>query len=130
MHYGQNIDHYRTLQKINFDISENPIVLSKNSKQEITFEIHNPYLKEIDFKDQKFIGVFQKQKKDTLIIETPLELNINFSLKPDEKILKKAYFDVPEKIIDKTFTFRVALKYYQLPGGFQGNKVNVIIKDE
>ena len=130
MHYGQNIDHYRTLQKINFDIAENPMVLSKSAKKEVTFEIHNPYLEDVDFKDQRFIGVFQKQKKDTLIIETPLELITTFSLKPDEKILKKAYFDVPENIVDKTFTFRVALKYYQLPGGFQGNKVNVILKDE
>jgi hypothetical protein len=65
-----------------------------------------------------------------IIKEIPLEVVTNFSLKSKQKKMVNAFIDMPKQINAEILTFRITLKSYQLPSGFQGNKVNVLIKNE
>ncbi len=129
IYYSTNIDDYVTVQKIQCNFTENKILLFKNKKQQISFEIYNPYMLEVSFDKIKFVGVFQG-KKDAIIKEIPLEIVTNFSLKSKQRKTVNAFINIPKQMNAEILNFRITLKSYQLPSGFQGNKVNVLIKNE
>ena len=128
IYYGANIDNYVTVQKIQCNFTENEIVLYENKKQHISFEIYNPYDFKVSFNEIRFVGVFLG-KKDAIIMEVPLEVDTTFSLGSNEKRITNASLRIPKQMNTDILTFRITLKSYQLPSGFQGNKVKVIFKN-
>ena len=129
IYYGTNIDDYVTVQKIQCNFTEKKILLFKNKKQQVSFEIYNPYTFEVSFNEIKFVGVFQG-KKNAIIKEIAIEIDTDFSLGSNQKKTVNASIEIPKQMNADILTFRIALKSYQLPSGFQGNKVNVLIKNE
>jgi hypothetical protein len=127
IYYAENIDDYITFQKVRCFIEKPQLVFNSGKKEVVEIEIYNPYTKIVNFNSVKFVGVFQA-RKNAIIKEIPLVLDPDFSLEPQEKKLVRANFIMPKIKSSENITFRVALKFYQLPSGFQGNKVNVILK--
>jgi len=82
---------------------------------------------EISFENVKFIGIFQG-KKNAIIKEIPLGINTNLSIASKGKRIVNASFEVPDILKLKQLTFRIGLKFYGLPVGYQGNKIKVITK--
>jgi len=52
------------------------------------------------------------------------------NLMPNEKNVFKAVFKAPKLTENEIITFRVALEFYDLLEGFQGNKVPVIMMNQ
>ena len=58
-----------------------------------------------------------------------MQISNRRSLKPNEQIVFKAVFDAPKLSETDAITFRVALEFYNLLEGFQGNKVPVLLNE-
>ena len=71
-----------------------------------------------------FYGVFQVEN-NKILAKIPLKIESLPQLKPDEIITLKTSFIVPEILEKEELTFRVGLGFYDLPEGFQGNKIPV-----
>jgi len=128
-YFGNDVTDYNSFQKIKCSFSQKQIILARNKKQQLSFEIYNPYNHVISFDTVNFAAVFQG-KKNRLLAEIPIEIDTNFSIKAGEKKLINAYLNVPKDINSEMLTLRIVLKFYQMPAGFQGNKVNVLIKND
>ncbi len=128
-YFGKYINNYRSLQKIKCIIDKKRLKVSPDEKAVLQFEIFNPYNFLVSFENVTFVGVFQG-KKNAIIKEIPLVLDTHFSLQPNERKVMNASFKVPENIKQKGLTFRIGLAYYDLPVGFQGNKVITTINNE
>jgi hypothetical protein len=122
--YGKSINNYQTFEKVSCLIaSEELIVKPGQNKLEVTFT--NTYNKNITFDNIRFIGVFQAPKKG-IIAKVLLQTNDNQELKAFENRLMEATFISPDLPEDEKLTFRVAIEFYNLLEGFQGNKVPVV----
>ncbi len=128
MHFGVNINNYQTFQKVKCIIPEKEIIIKPGEEQIIRFEFINVYNKTITFENMHFIGVFQgneknEMKKVPLIIKDLKQINGN------EKMVLEAKFINPELQFNDKLTFRIAIQFYDLFEGYQGNKVRVKIVD-
>lgn len=123
---GRPIQNYTTFEKVNCIIESQDIRLT-GDQVEFEFVLTNTYDKNITFDHVKFYGVFQGYK-NKIIAKVPLQVYDLKGLHPEEQKILKASFEVPEIPDDEPVTFRVALEFYDLLEGFQGNKV-VVIKE-
>lgn len=129
LHYGYDVYNYTTCQKAKCMIEEDKIILRPNEKHNFLFKIHNPYNYEIAFNEVTFLGIFQG-KKNVILKEVPIKIDTNFLIPQKSEKTVSASFIVPKEI-DSTFLyFRIGLKFYQFPPGFQGNKTLVVIKND
>ncbi len=122
--YGTEINNYTTFQKVICTIPTKEIQLNPGNEIIIDFDFENTYSENISFENVSFKGIFQG-KRNKIIYEVPLQIDGLTSLKGNEVKKMTAKFVVPN--IDETedITFRIALQFYDLLGGFQGNKVSV-----
>jgi len=122
--YGKSIVNYQSFEKSTCIInSEELLVKSGENKFEFTFT--NTYDKNITFDNIRFIGVFQAPKKG-IIAKVPLQTTDITALKAFENKLIEATFISPNLPEDEELTFRVAIEFYNLLEGYQGNKVPVV----
>ena len=126
--YGNEINNYTTFQKVICTIPLNEIQLTPGEEKVIDFEFKNTYSTNISFENISFIGVFQGTRNNVLY-EVPLKINPVNPVKENETIIMRAKFVAPEIDENKKISFRIALQFYDLSAGFQGNKVIVKFKE-
>ena len=119
--HGKPISGYRTFEKVRCLIDQDKMPVRKG-KNDFQFRLINTYGKNITFEDVRFIGVFQGYK-NKIIARVPLEINELNSLASHQETILNASFVAPELESTKGLTFRVAIEFYDLMEGFQGNKV-------
>ena len=83
----------------------------------------NTYNKNISFENAKFIGVFYN--KMAIIKRIPLELKYLTAMQANEEKIIEANFISPQFDVNTELYFRVAIQFYGLPEGYQGNEVNI-----
>jgi hypothetical protein len=121
--YGKPISNYRTFEKVKCLIDQDNLII-KRGKNDFQVRLINTYGKNITFEEVRFIGVFQGYK-NKIMAKVPLEINNINSLAAHQEIILNASFELPELESYQGLTFRVALEFYNLMEGFQGNKVPV-----
>lgn len=126
--YGKEIPNYQTFEKVQCLIKFNELTLNAGIN-EIEFELINTYDKNISFDDVTFYGVFQGPK-NKLLTKVQLEIIDLKEIKSKDSRVFKAAFEAPEIIDNEQVTFRIALEFYNLLEGFQGNKINVNIMNQ
>ena len=126
--YGKEIPNYQTFEKVHCLITLKELKLS-TGLNEIEFELINTYDKNINFGDVTFYGVFQGYK-NKILTKVPLEISDLDEIKSKGSRVLKGVFEAPEIIDNEQVTFRVAIEFYNLLEGFQGNKVNVNMKNQ
>ena len=122
--YGTLIPNYHTFEKVTCTIETDELTIHSGIN-EFEFRFINTYDKNITFDLVQFIGVFQGYK-NKIIAKVPLQITGVENLNGKEEKVMKAVFKAPELPEDEIITFRVALDFYNLLEGFQGNKVSVI----
>ena len=122
--YGKSIPNYQTFEKATCLIASEELAI-KPGQNKFDFTITNTYNKNITFDNIRFIGVFQAPKKD-IIAKVLLQTTDNVTLKAFETRLIEATFISPDLPKNEELTFRVAIEFYNLLEGFQGNKVSVV----
>ena len=122
--YGKLIPDYHTFEKVICNIETETLTLYPGTN-EFEFRFINTYDKNITFDQVKFVGVFQGYK-NRIITKVPLQVVDVESLMAKEEKVMQAVFEAPEIPENEDITFRVALEFYNLLEGFQGNKVAVI----
>ena len=122
--YGKPISNYQTFEKASCIINSEQLIL-KPGENKIDFTITNTYNKNITFDNVRFIGVFQAPKKK-VVAKVPLQTIDNKELKAFENRLIEATFICPDLPKDEDLYFRVAIEFYNLLEGYQGNKVPVV----
>ena len=121
---GFPIENYTTFQKVKCIIEIDKIIMNDGKKLNFQFKFSNTYPKNINFDHVKFIGVFQGYK-NKILTKVPIHV---FNLKPlhaGEEILFDATITVPELNKEENISFRVALEFYNMLEGYQGNKISV-----
>lgn len=126
LYYAIDINNYQTFQKVHCIIPEKEISLKPDKEKIIQFEFINTYDKKIDFENAYFIGVFQGDK-NKILKKVPLSIKGLRPLKGNEKVIFEATFLAPGLLYDENTTFRIAIQFYDLFEGYQGNKVKVKI---
>ena len=121
--YGKAISNYYTFEKVKCIIDRDDFVLRKG-RNEFQFKLANTYAKNITFDQVRFVGVFQGFR-NKIITKVPLEIEFPESLGPHQEIVLNASFENPELDSKNELSFRVALDFYDLLEGYQGNKVPV-----
>ena len=122
--HGKLIKDYHTFEKVKCIIDEDQLVF-KNGKNNFEFEFTNTYAKNINFEGVRFVGVFQGYK-NSILAKVPLEIKTLKPLKAYQNVRMNAAFEAPELKNHDKVTFRVALEFYDMLEGFQGNKVPVL----
>jgi hypothetical protein len=125
---GFPIDNYTTFQKVTCTIEQDQLDIKKGDDIDFQFNFTNTYNKNITFKNVKFIGVFQGYK-NKILSKVPLRITDLHNLENQENYLLQASFRAPELEMEEKVTFRVAIQFYDLLEGYQGNKVNVKFKN-
>lgn len=125
--HGKPIDNYHTFEKVNCSIKTDKFLVN-NGLNEFEFTFINTYDKNITFDNARFIGVFQADK-NKILAKVPLEISDNDRVEALEKKQIKASFVLPELPKNEAISFRVAIEFYNLLEGFQGNKVPVVFID-
>lgn len=123
-YYGIDINNYKTFERVECIIPEKEIILYAGKEKVISFEFFNTLDKDISFENVKFIGVFQGNK-NKILEKVPLFITGLKPLKGKEKVVVEAKFIVPDISFGEGTTFRIAIQFYNLLEGFQGNKVKV-----
>jgi len=118
------IEDYRTYEKLQCEISAPSFQVKENELFDFSFTVKNSYPDTIDWSNTVFYGVFQVENTK-ILAKIPLKIESLPQLKPDEIITLKTSFIVPEILEKEELTFRVGLGFYDLPEGFQGNKIPV-----
>ena len=126
--YGSEINNYTTFQKVTCKIPIKVIELTPGKHVFVDFELKNTYSKSITFENVSFKGVFQ-EKRNKVLYEVPIQIDELIPLKGNEIRKMTAKFIAPEIDANKEVTFRIALQFYNLSAGFQGNKVTVKLKE-
>ena len=119
---GSPISNYSTFQKVICNINSEDLFIEVGKNINFKFTFINTYNKNINFEHVKFIGVFQGYK-NKIIAKVPLKINNLSNLTANEEKLFEATFIAPKIVYDDKITFRVALQFYNLLEGYQGNKV-------
>ena len=126
--YGKLIKNYQTFEKVQCLIESKEFSIAPGSN-EFEFTIINTYDKNITFDQVRFFGVFQGYK-NKILEKVPLHINGITNLAQNEKKEFKAVFEAPELNENEMVTFRVAIEFYDLLEGFQGNKVPVVMLNQ
>lgn len=126
--YGKLIKNYQTFEKVQCLIELKELSIRSGSN-EFEFAIINTYDKNITFDQVHFYGVFQGHK-NKILEKVPLHINGITNLAPNEKKKFKAVFEAPKLNENEMVTFRVAIEFYNLLEGFQGNKVPVVMLNQ
>ena len=121
--YGKPISNYNTFEKVKCIIDQDTLLIKKE-KYDFQFRFINTYAKNITFGQVRFVGVFQGYR-NKIIATVPLEVQAPISLDAKQEMVITASFDVPALNSPDELSFRVALEFYDLLEGFQGNKVPV-----
>ena len=124
--YGKLISNYNTFEKAKCIIDQDKFFIKKD-KNEFQFRLVNTYAKNITFEQVRFIGVFQGFR-NKIIAKIPLEIQLPESLGPHHEVVLQASFETPEIDADDELSFRVALEFYDLYEGYQGNKIPVVFE--
>ncbi len=122
--HGKLINDYHTFEKVKCIIDKEQLNF-KNGKNKFEFHLTNTYAKNINFEGVRFIGVFQGYK-NKILAKVPLEIKTLKPLKAYQDTWLNATFEAPELNKQDKITFRVALEFYDMLEGFQGNKVPVL----
>ena len=125
--HGRPIENYKTFEKVNCVIKSDQIAV-KQGHNEFEFTFNNTYNKNITFDHARFIGVFQADK-NKILAQVPLEISDIDRVKALEEKQITASFVLPELPNGEVISFRVAIEFYNLLEGFQGNKVPVVFID-
>jgi len=123
---GYPIQNYTTFQKVKCIIEEESLLMKEGEKFIFTFKFTNTYDKNINFDHAKFIGVFQGYK-NIILAQVPIEISKLEPLEANEEKEFKATITVPQIVYNDNITFRVAIDFYDMQVGFQGNKVQTVI---
>ena len=126
---GSAISNYSTFQKVTCTINSENLFIDVSKKTNFKFTFINTYNKNINFEHVKFIGVFQGYK-NKIIAKVPLKINNLSNLTANEEKIFEATFIAPKIVYNDKITFRVALQFYNLLEGYQGNKVYPIFIEE
>ena len=126
--YGKLIKNYQTFEKVQCLIESHELSITTGIN-EFEFTMINTYDKNITFDQVHFYGVFQGYK-NKILAKVPLQIKGVANLMPNEKNVFKAVFKAPKLTENEIITFRVALEFYDLLEGFQGNKVPVIMMNQ
>jgi hypothetical protein len=118
------IENYQTFQKLQCEIEVPSFQLKENENHEFSFTVKSPYHDTVDWSNTTFYGVLQGEK-NKILTKIPLKIESLPLLKQGDSILLSANFIVPYIIEKKELTFRVGIGFYDLPEGFQGNKIPV-----
>ena len=124
--YGKAIDNYHTFEKVSCELVMDEFQWKSEEMENIRFIIKNNYPKNITFENLEFTGVFQGYKNKVLD-NVPIKVENLRDLGPGEELELAGKLKIPEIESSEHLTIRVALSFYGLPGGFQGNKVKVQI---
>ena len=124
--YGSPIDNYRTFEKVQCRIDEERLYLTPGTTINFRFRLVNTYPKNLNFDPVTFYGVFQGEK-NKILEKCILETTGLTKMAPFEEREFQAEFKVPDLGQAKEITFRVALEFYDLLEGYQGNKVKVYL---
>lgn len=124
---GHTIKAYNTFQNVKCIMEDESLSFKENENITFKFALHNTYDKNISFENVKFVGVFYNKKQ--IIIKIPLEVNDLTQLRPNENKIFEATFDSPNFDIKEDLSFRMAIRFYGLPEGFQGNQVDIKLID-
>lgn len=125
---GTAIDNYQTFEKVDCIIDLDEIVLAQGLN-EVEFSFINTYDKNINFENIHFYGVIQAEK-NLILAKIPLEINSFPEIGPYEKKTLKATFNVPKLNGNDKITFRIAIEFYNLLEGFQGNRIPVVFNNK
>ncbi len=125
--HGKLIHNYQTFEKVNCLIKLEEFSV-KNGRNEFEFTFINTYDKNITFDHVRFMGVFQVEK-NKILATIPLNIADIEELKALEEKQIMASFIRPDLPKNEAITFRVAIEFYNLLEGFQGNKVPVVLID-
>lgn len=126
--YGKKIDNYQTFEKVQCFIDSEELSFS-SGLNEFEFTLINTYNKNITFDHVRLYGVFQGYK-NKIIAKVPLKIEGLVRINPNEQKIINATFEMPLLSEYETINFRVALEFYNLMEGFQGNKVPVIMMNQ
>lgn len=121
---GKAIKNYTTFQKVTCTLSNDFLELKENQVATCNFILKNTYDKSINLHPIKYVGVFQ-DKNGNILDEVSLEIMNIDKLEPGEEKLLEASFNVPKIEFNEETTFRVAIEFYDLFAGYQGNKVKI-----
>jgi len=121
---GYAIKDYTTFQKVKCTIEKNTLNMKEGEKYNFTFRFTNTYNKNINFDHVRFFGVFQGYK-NIILAQVPIKISKLEPLETNERKLFKATITVPQIVYDDNITFRVALEFYDMLEGYQGNKVQI-----
>ena len=119
---GSAIQNYTTFQKVKCIIKEGDLIITEGKENNFKFTFINTYNKNINFEHVKFIGVFQGFK-NKILAKVPIQINNLSDLNAYENKVFEATFRAPVLEKNKNVSFRVALEFYDLLEGYQGNKV-------
>ena len=125
--HGKLINNYQTFEKVSCLIKLEELSV-KNGSNEFEFTFINTYDKNITFDHVQFMGVFQVEK-NKILATIPLYIADIEEIKALEEKQIKASFIRPDLPKNEAITFRVAIEFYNLLEGFQGNKVPVVLID-
>jgi len=123
---GHPVKLYYTFQKVKCIIEEEVLMIKEKENITFKFTLQNTYDKNIHFENAKFAGVFYN--KNTIVSKVPLGIIDLSPINPNESRMMEATFISPSFEDKENITFRVAMQFYDLPEGFQGNKVNIKFK--
>ena len=118
------IDHYTTFTKVTCRITAETLNLTPGSTAEVQFEFHNVYGHPVSFENVVFSGVFQTDRKK-MVKRVALEVDDLSPVPANTTRTMTARFTVPEINGEDDQVFRIGLRFYGLPEGFQGNRVKV-----
>ncbi len=120
---GHSLQAYNTFQKVNCTIDNKILSFKENENITFKFTLQNTYDKIISFENAKFVGVFYHKKN--IIKKVPMEIIDLTVLEPNEKKIFEITFVSPHFEDKEDLSFRMAIQFYELPEGFQGNQVNI-----
>ncbi len=120
---GYSIEAYNSFQKVECIIEDKSLYFKEDENITFKFTLHNTYDKNVKFENVKFVGVFYNKK--AIIKKVPLEVIDLTPLKPNEKKVFEAIFNSPYFDVKEDLSFRMAIRFYELPEGYQGNQVNI-----
>ena len=119
---GFPIINYTTFQKVRCTIEDEHLIMNEGEKVNFQFKFYNTYDKNINFDHVKFVGVFQGYK-NKILAKVPIEI-LNISpLEANEEKIFKASILIPVLENKENISFRIALEFYDLLEGYQGNKI-------
>ncbi|MFD1314979.1 ArnT family glycosyltransferase [Namhaeicola litoreus] len=118
------IENYQTYQKLQCIIEIPSFELKENERFEFSLVVKSIYPESVDWSNTVFFGVFQGEK-NKILAKIPLIIESLPVLKQADTFLLSASFIVPTIVEKEDVTFRVGLGFYDLPEGFQGNKIPV-----